>query len=142
MLHDPARCAALLVTLPEVTPVTELLELATELGDELGIALLPTVVNACWPDRPGLLKSTTVAAKAQDVKVSAHDKRILDASTAFGRARLERKFQQLDRLRDALDTPIIELPRLPTPSFGRDELSALADVLADSHVAGSPVETS
>ena len=92
MLHDPARCQAMLVTLPEVTPVTELLELASELGDELGIDLLPTVVNACWPDRAGLMKSTAVAAKSQQgVKLSAHDKRILDASTAFGRARLERQ---------------------------------------------------
>jgi anion-transporting ArsA/GET3 family ATPase len=130
MLRDPDRCQAMLVTLPEVTPVTELLELATELGDELGIGLLPTVVNACWPDRPGLMKSTAVAAKAQGVKLSAPDRRILEASTAFGRARLERQREQVGRLRAALDTAILQLPRLPTPSFGKQELSILADALS------------
>ncbi len=136
MLRDPARCQAVLVTLPEVTPVTELLELAAELGDELGIALLPTVLNACWPERAGLMKSPAVAAKAQNVKLSAHDKRILDGATAFGRSRLEHQHEQLERLRGALDTPIVELPRLPTPSFGRNELSVLADALA-GHAAAS-----
>ena len=137
MLQDPARCQAVLVTLPEVTPVTELLELATELGDELGIALLPTVMNSCWPARAGLAKSTAVAAKAQNIKLTAHDKRILDTSNAFGRARLDRQAEQLARLRGALTTPIIELPRLPTPSFGRHELALLAEALLDSTAAGS-----
>lgn len=132
MLRDPDRCQAMLVTLPEVTPVTELLELAAELGDELGIALLPTVVNACWPDRPGLMKSTAVAAKSQGVKLSVADKRILDASTAFGRARIERQREQVARLRSALDTPLLVLPRLPTPAFGKQELSVLADALAEA----------
>lgn len=132
MLADPLRCQALLVTLPEVTPVTELLELADELGGDLGIGLLPTVINSCWPDRPGLSKSPAVAAKAAGVKLSAADKRILEASTAFGRARLERQHEQLERLRRALDTPILQLPRLPTPAFGKNELSILADALAEA----------
>ena len=133
MLHDPARCQALLVTLPEVTPVTELLELAGELGDELGIALLPTVVNGCWPERPGLMKSAAVAAKGAAVKLSSHDKRVLDASNAFGRARIERQREQTARVRAALGSPVLQLPRLPTPSFGRSELSRLADVLLGSN---------
>jgi arsenite/tail-anchored protein-transporting ATPase len=138
MLHDPARCQAMLVTLPEVTPVTELLELASELGGDLGIGLLPTIVNACWPQRDGLMKSTAVAAKAQQTKLSAHDKRILEASTAFGRARLERQREQIERMREVLDTPMLQLPRLPTPAFGRAELSVLADALIDpSSVVGS-----
>ncbi len=41
MLADPARCKALLVALPEETPITEVIELADDLGDDLGIALLP-----------------------------------------------------------------------------------------------------
>ena len=131
MMHDPARCQAVLVTLPEVTPVTELLELASELGGDLGIGLLPTIVNACWPQRGGLMKSTAVAAKAQQTKLSAHDKRILEASTAFGRARLERQREQIERMREVLDTPILRLPRLPTPAFGRAELATLANALVD-----------
>ncbi len=113
--------------------MTELLELAAELGDELGIALLPTVVNACWPERAGLMKSTAVAAKAQHVKLSAHDKRILDASNAFGRARLERQHEQIDRLRAALDyADPASCPGYRRRRSAAHELSLLADALVES----------
>ncbi len=49
MLHDPERCQVLLVTLPEETPVNELIETAYRLEDEVGIMLGPVVVNACFP---------------------------------------------------------------------------------------------
>ena len=44
------RGKALIVTLPEETPVTEALELADDLGDDLGLRLLPKEA-LCW--RPG-----------------------------------------------------------------------------------------
>ena len=46
MLHDPARCRVLLVTLPEEMPVTETVEAAYRLEDEAGVQLGPLVVNA------------------------------------------------------------------------------------------------
>ena len=79
MLADPARCMALLVALPEETPITEMIELANELGDDLGISLLPLVVNACWPDRPGLDKSPAMAARSHKIKLSASAKSSLES---------------------------------------------------------------
>ena len=69
------------------------------MGGELGIDLLPLVVNSCWPDRAGLDKSPAVAARSQSVKLSAASKRTLDSSAAFGRARLDQQRSQIARLR-------------------------------------------
>ncbi|BAN01735.1 ArsA family ATPase [Ilumatobacter coccineus] len=131
MLADVERCRALLVALPEETPITELIELARDLGDDLGLALHPLVVNGCWPDRPGLAKSPAMAARTHKLKLSGDAKRALESAAAFGRSRLEQQHEQLDRLRAARDEPVITLPRLPTPTLGLDEIVELADALID-----------
>ena len=45
MLADPARCQVVLVTLPETTPVNELIETAYALEERVGVQLGPVVVN-------------------------------------------------------------------------------------------------
>ncbi|MEO6570025.1 MAG: ArsA-related P-loop ATPase, partial [Ilumatobacteraceae bacterium] len=52
MLTDPTRCGTTLVTLPEETPVNEVVELHHQIHDVVGIADRPLIVNGCWPDRP------------------------------------------------------------------------------------------
>src|SRR3954451_16115855 len=49
LLTDPARCQVVLVTVPEETPVTELVETAFAIEDRAGVALGPVVVNAALP---------------------------------------------------------------------------------------------
>lgn len=132
MLADPARCRALLVALPEETPITELIELAQDLGDDLGMGLLPLVVNACWTDRPGLDKTPAMAARSHKLKLSPEAKTILESAAGFGRSRLVQQREQLERLRQARHEPIITLPRLATPNLGLDEIVELADVLVAS----------
>ena len=136
MLADPARCKALLVALPEETPITEVIELADDLGDDLGINLLPLIVNACWPDRAGLEKSPAMAARSHKLKLSDSAKSALESAAAFGRSRLAQQREQIGRLGDARDEPIITLPRLVTPRLGSDDLETLADALvrADQEV--------
>lgn len=130
MLADPERCAALLVALPEETPITEVIELAVDLGDGLGIDLLPFVVNACWPDRAGLEKSPAMAARSHKLKLTDTAKASLESAAAFGRSRLAQQREQLARLRDARSEPVLTLPRLATPRIGSDDLTTLADALA------------
>src|SRR6056297_1003030 len=84
MLRDPARCRAMIVTLPEETPVTEAIELAAELRGDIGMTLLPTVINSCWPDRPGLTKTPAMAARSHKVTLSASAKDALASSAGFG----------------------------------------------------------
>jgi len=137
MLADPARCMALLVALPEETPITEMIELANELGDDLGISLLPLVVNACWPDRPGLDKSPAMAARSHKIKLSASAKSSLESSAAFGRSRLAQQREQIERLDTARTEPIITLPRLATPRLDAADLELLADALASAVPTGA-----
>ena len=137
MLADPARCMALLVALPEETPITEMIELANELGDDLGISLLPLVVNACWPDRPGLDKSPAMAARSHKIKLSASAKSSLESSAAFGRSRLAQQREQIERLDTARTEPIITLPRLATPRLDAADLELLADALASAVPIGA-----
>jgi anion-transporting ArsA/GET3 family ATPase len=129
MLRDPARCQAMIVTLPEETPVTEAIELADELRADIGLALLPVVVNACWAERPGLLKTPAMAAKSQKVTLSASAKAALASSSEFGRARMERQHEQIRRLATTLELPMAILPRLATPRFTLHHLGVLADAL-------------
>lgn len=70
LLTDASRCQVMLVTLPEETPVNELVDTAFALEDDIGIALGPIVVNGRYPDRPGLAVSVTDVAASAGVTVS------------------------------------------------------------------------
>lgn len=129
MLADPTRSQAMIVTLPEETPVNEAIELAFDLEESLGLSLAPLVVNGCWPDRPGLAMATTTAAREVDVKLTAAQRSALVASSRFGAARLAVQDEQLARLDERLPLPRIRLPRLATPRLGAAELEELADAL-------------
>ena len=136
MLADATRCRAMLVALPEETPITELIELADDIGGAvddggLGMTLLPLVVNGCWPDRPGLTKTPAMAARSHKLKLSADAKAALESAAVFGRSRLRQQDEQLARLRAARPEHVITLPRLATPRLGPDELEELADCLAE-----------
>ena len=48
LLSDPARCQVMLVTIPEETPVNELVDTAFAIEDRAGVALGPVVVNGCY----------------------------------------------------------------------------------------------
>ncbi len=132
MLADPQRCSALLVALPEETPITEVIELANELGDGIGINLLPIVVNACWPDLAGLEKSPAMAARSHKLKLTALAKDALESAAAFGRSRLAQQREQIERLAAERSEPIITLPRLATPHIGAADLAVLAEALANA----------
>src|SRR4051794_38375123 len=52
LLSDPARCQVLLVTIPEETPVSELIDTAFAVEDRAGVALGPVIVNQCFEPVP------------------------------------------------------------------------------------------
>src|SRR5205807_6225031 len=54
LLTDAERCEVILVTLPEETPVNELIDTAFHLEDRVGVNLGPVVVNGLYQDLPGL----------------------------------------------------------------------------------------
>lgn len=59
MLADGARCRVMLVTSPETTPVSEMIETAASLTTDLGVSLAPIVVNGVdtGPDSVGRSES-------------------------------------------------------------------------------------
>ncbi len=130
MLADSTRAQALLVTLAEETPVNEVIELAYEVEEDLGLALAPLVVNACWPDRSALTITPAAAAKRSDRSLSTADRAALVESSRFGAARLSVQREQLARLDTDLPLPRITLPRLATPRLTSAHLDVLADALA------------
>jgi anion-transporting ArsA/GET3 family ATPase len=128
MLSDPARCQVILVTVPEETPVNELVDTAFQLEDRIGVQLGPVVVNACYPD-PGLPASVDEVQQLADelgVFVSPREANDLVAAAEFRRERYVLQQQQADRLAARLPLPQVRLPFLFTAELGPPEIDLLA----------------
>jgi anion-transporting ArsA/GET3 family ATPase len=126
MLTDPARCEVVLVTLPEETPVNELVETAYSLEDEVGVSLGPIVINGVYPELEGLDRPAAEAAADAGAHLRGGEAQALEAAARFRRQRMALQATQLDRLRTELPLPQLRLPYLFTPTIGPDEIELLA----------------
>ena len=125
MLTDASKCQVILVTLPEETPVNEVVETAFALEDRVGIKLAPLVVNGVYP-----VLDLDIGAIARD-GVDGSDAENLRAAAEFRLHRQALQAEQVKRLRDALPLPQIVLPQLFTSALGPGELRTLAAAMAD-----------
>ena len=126
LLSDPQRCQVMLVTLPEETPVNEVVETAYKLEDTVGIQLAPVVINGVYPVIEGLDGDPReIHADLTDEQVAA-----LREAADFRLKRQALQAEQLERLSTALPLAQLHLPWLFTPELGPDELAVLADALA------------
>jgi anion-transporting ArsA/GET3 family ATPase len=136
MLSDPSRCQVLLVTIPEETPVSELIDTAFAIEDRAGVALGPVIVNGCYAPLPDATPTTATEivehAASIDRFVSEREARDLAEAAAFRHDRYVLQRGQVARLAAALPLPQVELPFLFVGHVGRPEL----DVLADAFTAG------
>jgi anion-transporting ArsA/GET3 family ATPase len=142
LLTDPARCQVLLVTLPEETPVNELVETAYRLEDQVGVSLGPIVVNGCYPvfDLLGTGPREAAASAGDGVRPpSDAEVERLRAAAAFRVARQDLQAAQIDRLSRELPLPQLRLPHLFTAEIGPREIEVLAASVA-SAIADLPVE--
>jgi len=137
LLRDPARCQVMLVTIPEETPVNELVDTAFALEDRVGLKLGPVVVNGCAPSVAGLGSGAEIDpqqiegdATAADVFVSDREITDLAAAAAFRAERHSLQQEQAQRLAQRLPLPQIQLPFLYTADLGPAEVDQLADTLA------------
>ena len=131
LLGDPARCRVMLVTVPEETPVNELVETAYRLEDRVGVALAPVVVNGVYPALPGLAVDPEVAAADAGVSLLPGEADLLRAAATFRTARTELQQVQLRRMADELPLPQLHLPYLFTSELGRRQLDVLAASLLE-----------
>lgn len=138
LLTDPSRCQVVLVTLPEETPVNELVETAYSLEDEVGVSLGPVVVNGLYPELEGLDgpdangadPETEAAAAGAHLRPGEADS--LARAAAFRRDRIALQHEQLDRLGELLPLPQLRLPYVFSAGLGPEHLDLLATELLRS----------
>jgi anion-transporting ArsA/GET3 family ATPase len=126
MLSDPARTQVLLVTLPEETPVNELVDTAFALEDRVGLSLGPVVVNGLYPELDGLDVDPAEAARRAGVSLGADERDGLAEAASFRRDRVELQHEQLARLADRLPLPIVRLPFLFTAELCPGDVDRLS----------------
>jgi anion-transporting ArsA/GET3 family ATPase len=130
MLSDGARCSVMLVTVPEETPINELVDSAYQLEDEVGVKLGPIVVNGCFPPNGSLGVDAATAAHEDCIEVDHATLRAIDDAATFAANQIQLQHEQLTRLAEAIALPRLLLPGALVATAGPTELSELADVLA------------
>lgn len=127
LLHDPERCQVVLVTLPETTPVNEVVETAYALEDRVGVQLGPVVVNAvdAGDEPPDPDDPVVQLAVAELEQADA-----LLAAARFRRARRALERREIERLAAELPLPMVRLPALPVAGIGAADVGQLASELS------------
>ncbi len=120
LLTDPKRSQVVLVTLPEETPVNELIETAYALEDEVGVRLGPVVANAVYPKRPLVEDDPPLDHELTDA---------VAAATQFWDRREADQHQQLDRLSSELPLHQLVVTKRLTTSLDESDIHAMADEL-------------
>jgi anion-transporting ArsA/GET3 family ATPase len=124
MLTDGSRCQVLLATVPEETPVNELVETAYSLEEEVGVKLGPILVNGRYPPLalpPPDLVNSLVEAEPQGAELAA--------AATFRQHRTLLQSCQIERLRKLLPLPQLTTSFRFTPALDAEDLTLLASEL-------------
>lgn len=130
LLGDPERCQVLLVTLPETTPVNELVETAFALEDRVGVQLGPVVVNAVddGDDLPtGDDLERLVGAVPEPEEAAA-----VAAAATFRQHRRDAQRAEIERLGAELPLPQLLLPHILAAGIRSEHLPELAAAMTTS----------
>jgi anion-transporting ArsA/GET3 family ATPase len=129
LLTDPARTAAVLVTLAEEMPVNEAIELETKLTS-FGIAPQHVVCNQVYPAHfpPGAPVTKVLDAMAADPNLSSPLREVTEHAT-LSRDRRKLNEHYLAELAARTKTPLHVLPMLFTPALGPAHVKVLGDQL-------------
>ncbi|MUH52560.1 MAG: hypothetical protein F2789_15285 [Actinobacteria bacterium] len=114
MFHDPTRCQVLLVTLPETTPINEVIETAYAVEERVGVQLGPVVVNGVDIGDP--------------IAIIDADEHLVAAAEYRNHRRASQR-DELTRLSDDLALAQIVLPQLPVAGITSAEVAELATAL-------------
>lgn len=125
LLTDGDRCQVVLTTLAEETPVSELIETAYALEEDVGIKLGPLVINALYPPSD-LPADPSGALRSNGIDPAGPEGTALLAAAQFRREREALQQEQLQRLGDTLPLPQLRLPYRFTPSLNAADVDALA----------------
>jgi arsenite/tail-anchored protein-transporting ATPase len=123
LLADPERSQVVLVTLPETTPVNEVVQTAYALEDRVGVRLGPVVVN----EVDGL--GDAPVPDPAEVDLDDPDAELLAAAARYRRSRRAMQADEIARLRAELALPQWHLPLLPVAGLDADDVATLAKAL-------------
>jgi anion-transporting ArsA/GET3 family ATPase len=128
LIEDPARTAAVIVTLAEEMPTAESIELAARLRREVGVGTAALVVNQLWPQH---FADGTPGLRVLERLEATHDA-LLDPVLQRSRQSRHRRAlceRYLARLQAELPVPTALLPKLFVPQLGAKEVAELARLL-------------
>jgi anion-transporting ArsA/GET3 family ATPase len=119
MLSDPERCQVVLVTVPETTPVNELIETSYAIEERVGVRLAPIVVNQ--------VDTTTDVPDPARVSFGRARAHVDDAIAAaeFRRERIADQRAELERLTAEVPLRQVRLAAQPTASLDPDDVAVL-----------------
>ena len=132
LLTDVERCQVVLVTLPETTPVNEVVETAFALEDDVGVQLGPIVVNAVDDG------ATLPDLAAQDAVLRGMAVDVADAlrdAAAFRRSRRAMESTEIKRLASEMPLAQLHLPARLVAGLTSADIDLMTDVLAESEAA-------
>jgi hypothetical protein len=125
LLTDPSRAQVVLVTLPETTPVNELLETAAALEDRVGVKLGAVVVNGVDDqsagEQPPDPRTVTLPP--------GRDAELLTRAAEYRRSRRRMQDEEIERLAGALPVERWQLPLLPVAGLTGADVGTLAGAL-------------
>ncbi|GIU84461.1 MAG: ATPase [Acidimicrobiales bacterium] len=131
LLTDASRCQVVLVTLPEETPVNEVVDTAYSLEDRVGIHLGPVVVNGVYPPLDGLEEDPEKAAAECGAFLRPGEAGVLAAAASFRLRRSRLQAEQIARLTEQLPLPQLVLPFRFSPDLDRGDVEGLARALLE-----------
>jgi len=127
LLSDPTRAALILTTLPEEMPVNETIDLARQVERAGEMHLAAVVINGVpeEPFAPGEEEAFRAFVEGPGSRSGGEVGRALREAERMV-VRRRRAQQEIDRLRAALDVPMVEVPMLPTRELGLKEIEVIA----------------
>jgi len=128
LITDPSRTAFHIVTLPEELPVEEAVELDRLRAETLSVPPGVCIVNRVWPDVVSDEEWNAIEAPLQ---AAAGLEGCADA-VDWMRTRRQGQARLLERVRAEMSVPVLELPFVFAPSFGRPAIERLATLLETS----------
>jgi arsenite-transporting ATPase len=132
LLTDVERCQVVLVTLPETTPVNEVVETAFALEDDVGVQLGPIVVNAV---DDGAALPDVAAEDAALAEMAGDDVEVIRAAAAFRRSRRAMENTEIRRLASQMPLVQLHIPARLVAGLTSADIDLMADALTESEAA-------
>jgi anion-transporting ArsA/GET3 family ATPase len=127
-IRDPQRTGVAVVALPEEMPVNETTQLERSLADEVGVEVDRIYCNGLYPERFNDRETERIAAAGKDDALSAAARAACRAALTEARRAGDQR-RQLERLEQAANAPVVELPFLFEARLGVEEIGHLADAV-------------